>query len=1719
MNNHDTLDRLCRLCGIELEYTDIWGKLHRASEKTKRKLLTAMGMMVNDEASLRAALADREIRAWRRPLAPVQVVSQASSPVTIPITLPQARTQEPLRWSLLLESGERFDGELSPASLPKIEEAHIDGVASVRTAFLLPHNPGLGYHCFEIRTADGGPIEHGTLRLIVAPEHCYRPPALTDDGRVWGLAIQLYALRSKRNWGIGDFTDLRALTAACADWGADVIGVNPLHALFPHNPAHASPYSPSSRLFMNILYIDIEAMPEFADCPTAQRLTRSAAHQAQLQALRKAPLVDYVGVATAKRAVLEELYKHFRQKHLRSDTAYAKAFRSFQARTGDTLDLHSLFEALHEHFYRLDAEFCGWPAWPEAYRNPESEAVSTFAATNEERVQFFQYLQWHADRQLAAIAEHARELGLAIGLYTDLAISSDRGGAEAWANQKLYAADVGVGAPPDEFNLHGQDWGLPPIIPGTLVESAYASFIATLRANMRHAGALRIDHVMGLMRLFWIPSGTAPDAGAYVRYPFADLLGILALESHRNRCLVVGEDLGTVPNEVRVALEAAGVLSYRIAYFEKDDAGNFKAPSAYPRQAVVAVSTHDLPTLAGFWDAFDLKARAELSLFPSDELRDQQTRTRMQDRHRMLFLLDKEQLLPDSLSYDPSSLPPMSSALAQALHVYMARSPAQLMMVQLEDVLGQREQANLPGTTDQRPNWRYKLTLDLEDLVRDDRMVNIASALSRERATALKKARAQPLSTLIPRATYRLQLNRDFTFAALTELVPYLRDLGISHCYCSPYLKARADSHHGYDIVDHNALNPEIGSVEDYERFVKTLRQNGLHQILDVVPNHMGVGGDDNDWWLDVLENGPSSTYACFFDIDWYPTKDEMRGKVLLPVLGEHYGQVLENGELKLSFDAELGALSVRYYNHRFPIDPKTYPYVLAHDISRLEQSLGRDHPHLKEFQTLINDFDSLPGRNEVDSVRLEARRHDKDSHKAHLAAFCARCAEIRESIEENVKTLNGVIGNPASFDLLHALLELQAYRPAYWRTAADEINYRRFFDINELAGLRMENPLVFDTTHAFIRDLVKQGTVTGLRIDHPDGLYDPAQYFARLQDNIMIEQQNLSSANHGNDANMPPRRPYVLAEKILASHEHLPLDWPIDGTTGYEFANLVNGLLVHAPSQREMDQIYRRFVGRVIDFDELLYERKKLIVRTTLASELNVLANQLNRLSESDRCTRDFTLTALRNALMEVVVCFPVYRTYVTADRVSAEDRRYVDWAIAQAKKRSLAVDLSIFDFIRDILLLNGLEQRPLGYRQSVVEFAMRFQQYTAPVMAKGLEDTSFYIHNRLVSLNEVGGDPRRFGISVAAFHHANQERARHWPHAMLCTSTHDTKRSEDVRARINILSEIPDEWRQHVGRWRRLNRRQRRQLNGNWTPSANDEYLLYQTLVGAWPLHEMDEAQLAAFRQRIEAYMLKVVKEAKIHTSWINPNTDYEDAVTHFVHALLSSLENNPFLVDFIPFASRIARLGMFNSLSQVLLKLTSPGMPDIYQGNEVWDFSLVDPDNRRPVDHARRQALLRELETLVAVPDSGLAPRVRRLLESMEDGRAKLYLTWRALSLRKKDQDVFEIGEYRPLAIHGPLADHLCAFARLHKQSVVITVVPRWFAKLTQPEELPLSETVWADTWVETPFNDTDAAYTNVLTQEAVRTKDHDGDACLAVPELLANFPVALLARVGR
>ena len=731
MSPQEALDRLCALCGITPEYADIWGKRHRVSRQTKHALLAAMGIAAATEGAARSALEQRETGPWRRLLPPVQVVREADRPAGIAVTVPGAWADRLFTWGLTLEHGEGRQGQFRPRDLAVAEEKTIRDVAFVRYLFPLPLSPGIGYHRFALEGMAEGDRLGAEMTLIVAPATCYQPPVLAGEGRVWGPSVQLYAVRSQRNWGIGDFTDLKAIMELCAGLGAGIVGLNPLHALFPHNPNHISPYSPSSRLFLNVLCLDVEAVPDFAECQAAAEQVRDPGFQARLRALRAEELVDYQAVAAAKLQILDLLYLHFRQHQLPAGER-GKAFRAFQAEQGEPLRMQALFETLQEHFHALDPQIWGWPVWPEPFRDPASPQVAAFCAEHPERVEFYQYLQWQAELQLAAAGRRSRQLGLGVGLYQDLAVSVDRGGAEAWANQRLYALGAGIGAPPDDFNLNGQDWGLPPLVPERLRDAAYAPFIATLRHNMRHAGALRIDHVMGLMRLYWVPPGGTPADGTYVSYPLDDLLGILALESQRNRCLVIGEDLGTVPDQVRQALRPLGVLSYRLLYFAREADGAFLRPADYPAQALVAASTHDLPTLRGYWQGHDLDVRRALDLFPSQEVREQQIVARARDRARLLMALEREGLLPPGLSVHPVAVPDMTPELAAAIHVLVARTPAKVMMIQPEDVLGQVEQANLPGTTDQHPNWRRKLPLNLEEWQSDPRVLALAAALGRE---------------------------------------------------------------------------------------------------------------------------------------------------------------------------------------------------------------------------------------------------------------------------------------------------------------------------------------------------------------------------------------------------------------------------------------------------------------------------------------------------------------------------------------------------------------------------------------------------------------------------------------------------------------------------------------------------------------------------------------------------------------------------------------------------------------------------------------------------------------------------------------------------------------------------------------------------------------------------------------------------------------------------
>jgi len=724
------LQRLAAACGVEPRWHDIWGHAHEVSEPNLRALLAAMNVQADDDAQVHRALYERESAIWREPLPRVMVVHEAALPAQLVLRLPQEWDCDEMVWRLVEEGGEQHRAPFVVRTLPEAARSEMDGQQFVARRLTLGAKPPAGYH--RLLLVRGEQTLAETL-LIVAPDACYQPDAVQADGRIWGPALQLYAVRSEGNWGMGDLTDLRLLLEQWAQRGAGLVGLNPLHALFPHNPDHASPYSPSSRLFLNSLYLDPEHIDDFRECEEARQLAHSPEFQARLRELRAAELVDYLAVAAAKMPVLELLYEGFRRRHLALNSARSREFRNFQERGGEALQQHALFEALQEHFFRQDAAVWGWPVWPVPYRDPGSPEVARFAEAERKRVEFFQWLQWQADRQLGEVSQRAFELRLGVGLYGDLAVSVDRGGAETWSNQDLYALDATVGAPPDDFNLTGQNWGLPPLNPARLAQSGFAPFIATLRANMRHSGALRVDHVMGLMRLFWIPSGASPAEGAYVRYPLEELLGILALESQRNRCMVIGEDLGTVPDEVRHALSRLQALSCRVLYFERRETGEFKSPHEYPASALVAATTHDLPTLAGFWEGRDLALRTELNLFPSDEVRQWQMQERSRDRARLLLALEREGLLPLGITPDPASAPTMTSQLACAVHTYLARTPCKVSVIQLEDVLGQRDQVNLPGTSSRYPNWRRKLPLELQRWPQDHRFVELCNTVSRVR--------------------------------------------------------------------------------------------------------------------------------------------------------------------------------------------------------------------------------------------------------------------------------------------------------------------------------------------------------------------------------------------------------------------------------------------------------------------------------------------------------------------------------------------------------------------------------------------------------------------------------------------------------------------------------------------------------------------------------------------------------------------------------------------------------------------------------------------------------------------------------------------------------------------------------------------------------------------------------------------------------------------------
>jgi (1->4)-alpha-D-glucan 1-alpha-D-glucosylmutase len=951
-------------------------------------------------------------------------------------------------------------------------------------------------------------------------------------------------------------------------------------------------------------------------------------------------------------------------------------------------------------------------------------------------------------------------------------------------------------------------------------------------------------------------------------------------------------------------------------------------------------------------------------------------------------------------------------------------------------------------------------------------------------------------------ATYRLQLTNKFRFADAEALIPYLRSLGISHIYASPVFEARPGSLSGYDTCDFSRISPDLGGEEPFNSLVTALHAQGMGLVIDFVPNHMSAHPQWNRWWRSVLANGPSSSVSEYFDVDWNPVNSNLHGKVLLAILGGQYGDVLESGDLKIAYHD--GEFCLLYGDYNLPLNPRQMKVLLRHRWQQVAASSGIDDATRQEFESILFHLDHIPGYQQAGQVARADRERETAVATHRLTRVMQQSPALRRHLEEVIEEYNGIPGQPESFDLMHELLEQQPYRLSYWRTATQEINYRRFFDINDLIGLRMEYEPLFRAAHAKLIELAERGMIDGVRLDHIDGLLDPQQYLLQLR---------AATANSA-------RRMYMVVEKILARQEWLSPEWPVDGSTGYEFLALLNGLWVNEPNLHEIDQIYLHFRERRKPDRDAVYHAKKLITVSSMASELNVLAHELNLLSEKNRRSRDFTLDGLQEALREVVACFPVYRTYISAQGFSATDEMAIDEAIGQARRRNPSIDYSIFEFIRNhICPVRRAEESEEDFAERL-RFAMKFQQYTSPVQAKGMEDTVFYRYSPLASLNEVGTGTGRRATTPQEFHDANIHRMERWPNAMLTTSTHDTKRGEDARMRIHVLTELPEEWRSNLVRWSHINEGAKTLVNGHPAPDRGDEYLYYQTLLGMWPPLQKEPGEDTV--NRMQAFMGKALREAKVHTSWVNPSNEYDAAVEKFVQQTLRGKSSAEFLDSFVPLAERIATLSAWESVSQIALKLMSPGVVDTYQGGELWDLNLVDPDNRRPVDYDTRRQRLHAMNQNVIGAQLSCEQRskaVAAICQSWWTGDIKMLYLARGLRLREREPELLLHGSYRPLNVEGPNADHLIVFAREHHGRILLTIATRWFATLlSEPTALADLAKNLQQTFIEIPGVKANSAkpmkFANVLTGATLDAAVVNGVTRLNVAESLNNLPAVWL-----
>jgi (1->4)-alpha-D-glucan 1-alpha-D-glucosylmutase len=934
------------------------------------------------------------------------------------------------------------------------------------------------------------------------------------------------------------------------------------------------------------------------------------------------------------------------------------------------------------------------------------------------------------------------------------------------------------------------------------------------------------------------------------------------------------------------------------------------------------------------------------------------------------------------------------------------------------------------------------------------------------------------MSPPVPLSTYRLQLRPGWGFDDARRLGDYLVELGVTDVYVSPILRAERGSTHGYDVCAYDELAPELGGEEGFRALSSELHRRGLRLLVDFVPNHMGIATGENAAWNDVLENGPSSCFADYFDIDWEPGKASLRGRVLYPVLGAQYGDALEDGELVLV--RRRGSFWIRYFDHELPVAPRSLLGLLDLAVEELRpQETTAEDPDVAELLSIATATRNLPERHETATTRRIERAREKEIIKGRIETLALRSVRVARALDEAVAKYNGHKGDPASFDRLDALLGEQSYRLSYWRVASEEINYRRFFDINTLAAVRMEDTRVFEAAHARILALVAEGLIDGLRLDHTDGLRDPADYFASLR----------RAAGS--------KRLYVVAEKILERGERLPRAWEIDGTTGYDALSTLGGLWVDGSAEPAFTSLYQRITGDRLSFEAHVHEGKRAVIDSSFNPEINLLARALERIAEGDRHSRDFTLATLRAAIVATITAFPVYRTYVRAggDR-GPNDDRHIARAIALAKRRHPNVDPSVFDLLREILLLKGprAESAPTTpVDESRASFALRFQQLTGPIMAKGVEDTAYYRYTRFVATNEVGGDPSRFGVPVRELHEAAQARVRDWPLSLVASSTHDTKRGEDVRARLAVLTERPERWEACVVAWCRLAEKHLTVIDGARVPSAADAYLLFQTILGAWPFAGID-VERERYVERIGAYMVKAVREAKVESSWFHPNEEYEGALTALVRGLFV---DEAFVSQVRALAEETATYAATNGLAQVALKIAGPGVPDTYQGSELWNFSLVDPDNRGEVDYgSRRDALRTVCDRARNRLDLG-----RELLDHFEDGVIKLYVTRTLLALRREYPALHLYGSYGAIEA----GEHVVAFTREHEGRALACVVPRLSWKLTAGEHPWPIGPAWGARSLTLPAR----RWTNVFTGEK---HEWSGDAPLR--QVFASFPIAVL-----